>query len=1627
MCVRIPKLTIPLVQYSPKACFVFDEDNAIRKTCVWIINHWMFDVVILTLIVVNSLFLAMQDYSKIDNEGEFITENCWRNAVGANAGLFFTIAFTVEMLLKMVGMGIIMDRGTYLRDAWNWLDCIVVISAWLEYIPGLPNLGPLRVLRVLRPLKSVDKMPGLKKIVNSLLASIPKLAPVLAFLFFLFFIFGILGMQFWAGVQHNRCRITDYPIFLPPDDFGWPLGEDFVEATKVNMVRHKRCLELRGCSGDEFKPSNPDYTTCWGCPMTDGNTANGEYCSLNYANTPETTTHFQRKHDPISYGKTPSWDHSFFNVQPYGKNSSGVINKPPNLLVINKEDWTHDSSGWRGAKQCVWPLDEDPAKERICSKGLAPGGVFKDCGTWSHPESDVNKTYRSTCGSNYDDVGNKRFIGHRLMNGPTHVDGLLWGFLNFDEFGSAFLTIFQCVTMEGWTDVMYQLQDSWGGLITALYFVFLILFGSFFVLNLMLAVIWEQFEEMKEKDLEAQEMLKAAEELERAALERTFRSENPGAQVPKSMLSEAEAAERDTEEATAAAAAEASSPTEPTPVADHWKGSPMRNSAYALATNNYFELFITVCILLNTLTLAMDKYPMECEVNDNLEIINFMLTVIFTIETVVKIYGLGPNAWRKDSFNIFDGFIVFVSLIELSVGQPSFITGIVADPNASSGALSALRTFRLFRIFKLARSWTELQKLLVAMLKCVAEIGNFSVLLFLFMFIYALVGRQFFAFKFRFDDNGYVINRFEKYHQDDGMHPLQGQTRTTENPNWLMAESPRANFDTLLWSFVTIFQILTGENWNTVMYDGWRATGWAAVVYFVSLIVFGAFIVLNLFLAILLGGFDSGADADDEAPPEKPKPTVASNRVAPVPSPTGGEDGETSPKSGSEVLGPESPMSGEELEIEAPSMALKMPHDRSLFLFGDKNPFRLLCFKIASHPKFDNTILVLIIISSVLMAADNPLWNPNSPQNKAFWVMDVIFTIVFTCELLVKVIALGFIMHDGSYMRSGWNNLDFVIVIVSIVALDNRYNPSLTLGASGNPAVQSLRSLRTLRALRPLRMISRNPGLKLVVNALVASIPNILNVVMVVILFFLIFAIVGVNYFKGRFMHCAVNGDALGKNDPMYQMIAYPPMNDYNASTFPSTYPYWEMSNDAVHRMAICPRTSATRSDLMCKKLVAGIEPQWTSKQACACLRICNPLDMNMAGLPCVESAEWEASVSQNFNNAIAGILALFEMSTTEQWVDVMYAGVDATGIDMQPIVNYGEPWVLFFVAFMIVGSFFMMQLFVGVVIDNFIVLKEKLGGQGLFLTDAQQDWVKMQEIMLSITPAPVELKPKAKYCFPERLRVQCFDLYKRDWFEPAIMGCIILNTLIMAITYFGEGDTYSLFIEVMNYIFAFIFTVECVVKLLALGDLYFNDSWNVFDFVIVLGTNIGILLKYGAGIDVGSVATIVRTFRVGRIFRLINAAPTLKRTFNTLIITLPSLVNIGALLFLLMFIYAILGVQWYAKVRYGENIKDNANFQDFWTAMLLLVRCSTGENWNGLMYDAMMSDDCVTDPEWSENVCDFVGSDPENCVPINGASHLLRASIAEPLSLTPSFRVSFLQAVVRRLRTSTSLASRTL
>jgi voltage-dependent calcium channel L type alpha-1D len=171
-----------------------------------------------------------------------------------------------------------------------------------------------------------------------------------------------------------------------------------------------------------------------------------------------------------------------------------------------------------------------------------------------------------------------------------------------------------------------------------------------------------------------------------------------------------------------------------------------------------------------------------------------------------------------------------------------------------------------------------------------------------------------------------------------------------------------------------------------------------------------------------------------------------------------------------------------------------------------ENGLRHFCVRIVTSAYFDPFILVLIILSSILLAIDNPLDDPESDRNQALAIVDLIITILFFLEAALKIITYGFLMNGPfSYLRNGWNILDFMIVTLSVV--------SLSLGDSGK--FGKLKALRTFRVLRPLRLISRNENLKLVIDSLLRSIPSIGNVMLICLFFFLIFGIICVNYFKG--------------------------------------------------------------------------------------------------------------------------------------------------------------------------------------------------------------------------------------------------------------------------------------------------------------------------------------------------------------------------------------------------------------------------------------------------------------------------------------------------------------------------------
>ncbi|XP_057202247.1 voltage-dependent P/Q-type calcium channel subunit alpha-1A isoform X22 [Triplophysa rosa] len=193
-----------------------------------------------------------------------------------------------------------------------------------------------------------------------------------------------------------------------------------------------------------------------------------------------------------------------------------------------------------------------------------------------------------------------------------------------------------------------------------------------------------------------------------------------------------------------------------------------------------------------------------------------------------------------------------------------------------------------------------------------------------------------------------------------------------------------------------------------------------------------------------------------------------------------------------------------------------MPPYTSMFILTTTNPFRRMCHYIVTLRYFEMCILLVIAMSSIALAAEDPVW-PESPRNNVLRYFDYVFTGVFTFEMLIKMVDLGLVMHPGSYFRDLWNILDFIVVSGALVAF------AFTGGSGGSSKgkdISTIKSLRVLRVLRPLKTIKRLPKLKAVFDCVVNSLKNVLNILIVYMLFMFIFAVVAVQLFKGRFFYC---------------------------------------------------------------------------------------------------------------------------------------------------------------------------------------------------------------------------------------------------------------------------------------------------------------------------------------------------------------------------------------------------------------------------------------------------------------------------------------------------------------------------
>jgi hypothetical protein len=179
---------------------LFHVDSHFRRFCICTVKSRPFERWCLVLILANCICLAMDS-----NHPDFQETH-----IGYVLGLaewFFLVAFSLEMVAKILALGLCGSKGAYLKDPWNVIDTIVVVMGWVSLSPRVENISAMRTVRVLRPLRTITGVEGMRMLVATLLSSLPMLLDVLILCGFLFLIFGTVSVQTFAGALRYRCGI----------------------------------------------------------------------------------------------------------------------------------------------------------------------------------------------------------------------------------------------------------------------------------------------------------------------------------------------------------------------------------------------------------------------------------------------------------------------------------------------------------------------------------------------------------------------------------------------------------------------------------------------------------------------------------------------------------------------------------------------------------------------------------------------------------------------------------------------------------------------------------------------------------------------------------------------------------------------------------------------------------------------------------------------------------------------------------------------------------------------------------------------------------------------------------------------------------------------------------------------------------------------------------------------------------------------------------------------------------------------------------------------------------------------------------------------------------------------------
>ncbi|XP_068160876.1 sodium channel protein type 4 subunit alpha A [Antennarius striatus] len=1433
----------------------------------------------------------------------------------------FTGIYTFEATIKVLSRGFCVGSFTFLRDPWNWLDFMVISMAYITEFVDLGNVSALRTFRVLRALKTITVIPGLKTIVAALIQSVKKMVDVMILTVFALAVFALVGLQLFMGNLRHKC-------------VRWP-------------------IETNETAFDFSNVTDPFNDT------------------LSY-------------HNITGFNGT-TYPNSTFNFMEYIENTD-------NYYYL-----------------------EDSKDALLC-------GNSSDAGKC--PE------------------------GYTCMKAGRNPN---FGYTSFDSFGWSFLALFRLMTQDYWEN-LFQLVLRAAGKAYMLFFVVVIFLGSFYLINLILAVVAMAYDEQNqatqreaiEKEEEFQRLLEQlriqeqeqaqalgsratltskkslsrhttseqgdeelslehdeaikdcngrlvprliirAPTMDKSAVDLELREKSESSVQSMLHLEEPGLTQRSasaTTVLTTAAMEGLEDSQRPCPPAwyrfadiflkwdccESWVV--FKKWVHFVVMDPFVDLAITVCIVLNTLFMAMEHYPMTPQFDYMLSVGNLVFTGIFTAEMVFKLIAMDPYYYFQVGWNIFDSIIVSLSLVELGL--------------ANVQGLSVLRSFRLLRVFKLAKSWPTLNMLIKIIGNSVGALGNLTLVLAIIVFIFAVVGMQLFGKSYK-----------------DCVCRISS---TCTLPRWHMND--------FFHSFLIVFRILCGE-WIETMWDCMEVAGGAmCLIVFMMVMVIGNLVVLNLFLALLLSSFsgDNLSVADDDG--EMNNLQIAIGRITRMVDwlkvfvvrsalRIVGRTPKVQEEEAADDMEPKT--EGVEMNHLDAGQNVKIPNclveGRSSGTIVDGEislnvPIALGESDLGEDDEDDEDdaytnnsetaeegnkehysensedeadmrgkLKLMGALndgdSSVCSTVDYQPPEPEPEEEEEVELDPVEPEACFTDNCVRRWPCLTVDITEGRG-KKWWNLRRTCFAIVEHDWFET-FIIFMILLSSGALAFEDIHIERRRNIKIILEFADKVFTYVFIIEMLLKWVAYGFKTYFTNAWCWLDFFIVDISLIS-LFANWMGYSD-LGPIKSLRTLRALRPLRALSRfegmrvvvnaliGAIPSIF------NVLLVCLIFWLIFSIMGVNLFAGKFYRCINT--TTEDLFPITQVNNKSDC-MAIKEATQDARW-VNVKVNYDNVGKGYLSLLQISTFKGWMDIMYAAVDSREVEEQPSYEINLYMYMYFVIFIIFGSFFTLNLFIGVIIDNFNQQKKKFGDKDIFMTEEQKKYYDAMKKLGSKKPQKPIPRPT------NLIQGMVFDFISQQFFDIFIMVLICLNMVSMMVETDNQSPEKEDFLFKLNVAFIVVFTGECVLKLFALRQYFFTNGWNIFDFVVVILSIAGTMLsdlieKYFVS---PTLFRVIRLARIGRILRLIKGAKGIRTLLFALMMSLPALFNIGLLLFLIMFIFSIFGMSNFAYVKKEAGIDDIFNFETFGGSIICLFEITTSAGWDGLLLPMLNKEPPDCDPDF--------------------------------------------------------------